>query len=269
MHGEKLKERRFKMKKYIFIVILLIGGVCSMVYLISKNREIYDYGIMYSWNNDIFESSNSLEILENNNIKVVYQFFNKDNFDYDLLKKYKDIEFYYLCGERDWIDDDISFIKEEIDYVYEVNKKESILKGIVFDVEPYVENKDNFDFKKYVRAFEKAYKYASSKGIKMIICIPTWFNTIDDELLEKLIFNSDGVSLMNYDTKYTLENIKEEVEYAKKYNKEINTIYELDFNKDYFKSMDEIKEDFSRIEKHYDYDELYIAYHYFSDLIDK
>lgn len=257
------------MKKYIFIVIILFVIVSCMILLLGIiKKDNVNYGIMYSWNNDIFDNSNSLEILENNNIKVVYQYFNKDNFDYSVLKNYKDIDFYYLCGERDWIDD-ISFVKNEIDYVYEVNKKDDILKGIVFDVEPYVENKDDFDFLKYVEIFEKAYKYASSKGIKMIICIPTWFNTIDEKLLEKLILNSDGVSLMNYDTKYTLENIEEEVEYARKYNKEINTIYELDFSKDYFKSMDEIKEDFSRIDKHYHYDKLSIAYHYFTDLIEK
>lgn len=257
------------MKKYICIVIILLGIVCSMICLLGKDmEEEKKYSVMYSWNNDIFEQSNSFELLEDNNIKVVYQFFNKD-FDYNLLDAFKDIDFYYLCGERDWIDDDISFIKKEIDYVYEVNKEENVLKGIVFDIEPYVDNKDNFDFKKYVRALQEAFKYAKGKDVKMIICIPTWFNTIDEELLEKLIFNSDGVSLMNYDTKYTLENIKEEVEYARKYNKEINTIYELDFNKDYFKSMNDIKKDFSKIEEYYQYDKLSISYHYFTNLIEK
>ena len=57
---------------------------------------------------------------------------------------------------------------------------------------------------------------------------------------------------MNYNIDKTVKNISFENKLSKKYDKKINTIYEINFDEDnYFSSWDEIKKDYKKLKNKY------------------
>ena len=69
--------------------------------------------------------------------------------------------------------------------------------------------------------------------------------------------------------------MKLEMEYAKELKKEITQIYQVDFNYDIeeeeekdgiFYSYKEMNDDFLKLKKEYNYDKLWIGYHYFDKM---
>ena len=102
------------------------------------------------------------------------------------------------------------------------------------------------------------------ENLELILAIPYWFDHISTDLLEELIQNTDGISVMNYIPDKTSENIKEEIQYAKKYQKQINTIYEIDKNNEI--TLKEIEKDYQEIKKENQLKSLGIAYHYYKTM---
>ena len=75
---------------------------------------------------------------------------------------------------------------------------------------------------------------------------------------------------MNYSIKYTEKNIETEIRLAKQNNKNINTIYEINFgNEGYFKNYDEINKDYKKIQDRYNYKKLKMAYHHYDTMKDE
>lgn len=62
--------------------------------------------------------------------------------------------------------------------------------------------------------------------------------------------------------------MENEIKFARKYNKNINTIYEVEFGikENTFSSYEEIDEDYKKIRAHYKYDKLKKAYHHLGDM---
>lgn len=264
------------MRKKIIIAVLIIGiliiGLC--INLRKKDGD----SILYSWSIGAVEDKNLFEIMKKHNIGTLYQDFTSKYLkekDDSFLKKAtnRNIEVYHLCGDPEWgLEKNASSMIAEIKKVIAFNETVDYkIKGIVFDVEPYQNAKDvknDFDFSLYVSNMKKAYQYAKNEHLKMVIVIPIWFDTIDKSKLEDLIKNGcDEVSLMNYNIKNTKKNMKTEIQYAKKYDKEINTIYEINFSdKNYFKSYEEIDLDFRQIKEKYSYSKLRKAYHHYTKM---
>ena len=119
-------------------------------------------------------------------------------------------------------------------------------------------------FKDYVEEIKKTYSYTQEENLELILAIPYWFDHISTDLLEELIQNTDGISVMNYIPDKTSENIKEEIQYAKKYQKQINTIYEIDKNNEI--TLKEIEKDYQEIKKENQLKTLGIAYHYYKTM---
>ena len=72
---------------------------------------------------------------------------------------------------------------------------------------------------------------------------------------------------MNYKISDTSEHIETEIKLAKKYNKKIDTIYEVEYGESgYFNSKDEIYEDYYKIKDYNEYKELGISFHYFDSM---
>lgn len=259
------------MKKRLLSVFLMILITITIV-LILKQKEA---NVLYSWSMDALEDPELITIIKKHHIKELYQDFSTEYLkkqDSTFLKTMSknNVNVYHLCGDPSWgLDKDATSMKQEIDKVVTYNKKNNdSLSGIVFDIEPYLHNKENFNFALYVEAMKEAYKYATSKNIYMVIAIPVWFDTINKELLESLIKDGcDEISIMNYSIKYTKENIIDEVKYAQKYKKNINTIYEIESKEqDYFKSYSEMDQDFKQIQKYYKDKTIKKAYHYYEKM---
>ncbi len=257
------------MKKKILSIVLI--GLCCLLMITSKKEE----NILYSWKMDALEDKELLDIIKKYNIKEIYQDFSTEYLtqnDSKFLKKMKEkgVKVYQLCGDPSWgLDKKATSMKREIDKVISYNKKnEEQIAGIVFDVEPYLHNEENFDFPLFTESMKEAYRYAKKQNLYLILALPVWLDSIDKNLLEDIIKEGcDEISLMNYNIKYTKENIETEIEYAKKYQKKVNTIYEVySEEQDYFKTDKEINQDFKKIRNHYHYDKLRKAYHYYEKM---
>ena len=259
------------MKKLI-IGLIVISSILIIILMFLNKKE--DKSILYSWSMETITDKELLTIIDKHDIDTLYQDFSteylslKDN-AFIIKMESNDVDVFHLCGEKEWgYEENAESLKKEIDKVLNYNKSNKYkIKGIVFDIEPYQNEKniENFDFSLYVSILKKAYAYANSNNLKMVIAIPIWFDSIDKKLLEELISDAcDEISLMSYNIKYTKEHMKEEIKLAKKYNKKINTIYEINFGEDnYFSNYREIEEDFNKIKNEYQYSNLKKAYHYY------
>lgn len=233
--------------------------------------------IVYSWKENAYQDvEKTKNILKEFSIKYLYQLFHEnffENINEKFLKEMLDcgITVYHLCGEREWgIEDNAKGMIKEIDKILNFNQKSKIpIQGIVFDVESYVGNRDNFDFKKYLDNMILSYNYAHKNNLYVVIAIPIWFDKINISYLETLISSAcDEVSLMNYTNNKTLINMENEINFAKKYDKNINTIYQVEFglSENTFSSYQEIDDDYKKISEHYKYDKLKKAYHHLEDM---
>jgi len=72
---------------------------------------------------------------------------------------------------------------------------------------------------------------------------------------------------MNYNINRTKENIEVELKLTHKYEKEIDTIYEIAYQEDgYFKEKEEIKQDFVQILNNEQKKQVNIAYHHYRSM---
>ncbi len=257
-------QKKHNIIKILFIVIIISLIITFVYFMLVKKEE----NILYSWSMDEVTNYNNLITLGKKfKIKTIYQEFSNsyltknDNTFLKQMEKNK-IDVYYLTGDPSY---DYNDIKEKIDllYNYNLNNKYKI-KGIVFDIEPYL-NKNFSNYIDFADNIELGYKYAKEKNIYYVIVIPYWLDKKDIKSLEKIIYNCDEISIMNYHIKNTINNIKEEMYYVKKYNKKINTIYEVNANNDNsFKTYNEINNDFIKMK--FKYWNIKKAYHHYSSM---
>lgn len=271
------------MKKKLIVsstfAIVLTLFIIAIVSFFKKDRFMAQ-GSMYSWDLEtIFADKEKFDrITSEYDIEFLYQDFSKeyletadDSFIEDMNER--GIKVYHLNGDPSWgADNGYKRIAKEIDLVANFNEKnDHKLEGIVLDIEPYAsETEEKFDrsaFKTYVEQIEKSYEYCKDKDLEFFLAIPYWFDSISKSMLEKLIKNSDGVSVMNYHIDDTIKDITTEIELAKKYGKKIDTIYEIKFDRrDRFPNREAILEDYKTLKEHFAYDLLRISYHHYEDI---
>lgn len=236
---------------------------------------------------ELKEVTNSLKI------NSFYQYVSRNNInnnkDLKNLVKYLDsinIDTYLLCGSPSYAyDDGLDKMKNIIDEVVKFNTENSKkINGIVFDVEFYLESNHYNDntkkecYKSYLNNMNNAYEYSRGKDIEFIIVIPYWLDTtFGYEELENLICSAcDSVEIMNYYKSKSIEHVENEINIARKYDKNIVTISELqeadgnsitDKITFYNDGLSKCKDDMENILNHYDYDKLGYAYHEYNSLI--
>lgn len=251
------------MKKILKVVITFF--IMSISFGCS-NKVVNDR-ILYSWHMENISDINLINTIKKLNINILYQDFSNDYLnsnDSIFLEEMEknNIKVYHLCGDPSWAVNGSNKIIKEIDKVINYNKKNKHrINGIVLDIESYI--LDSYNEDEYIKIIKNAYKYCKENNIYMVLCIPTWMKK---RTLEELISNSDEVSVMDYNIRKTILNIKEEVLVAKKYNKKINTVYEINFdNIKCFSSFNEIENDYQKIINNYDYP-ISIAFHHYNSI---
>ena len=271
-------------KKILLTLSIIILFGCNKEEEIIKKDLNYNRSL-YSWyfKNVLNDLDKFNTFIEGNKINRVYQkvsdtYLEKDDKETEKFIKDlndKKIEVYYLDGEPSWGEEDgYKSIIEVIDKVLEFNSTHnSKFNGLLLDIEPYTSEKiEHFEdehFEIYLKQIKKVYSYSKDKDIKILLAIPSWFDKENFDMFKELIKNCDGISVMNYDINNTVENIKNEYEYAYKYDKFIETIYEIGFEKDYtFNSFDEIEEDYKNIIYKYS-NYVGLSYHHYGDLLKK
>ena len=142
------------------------------------------------------------------------------------------MEFYFTEGRADC---NYEAIIHKLSYVSDFNNNNAHnikINGLVLDMEPWAEN-DSFDWlDDYLTAMQQVNAYCKQIGIKFNMCIPGWFDSYEPVITQKPNFYKevidlcDEVSIMNYVKTSCVEDISNEVEYAKSNNKTVISLSE-------------------------------------------
>ncbi len=132
----------------------------------------------------------------------------------------------------------------------------------------------------YVNVMKNCYNYSKEQNQKLVACIPTFYDKLNESCLEELIKDGcDYVQLMNYEKANMIENMSKEIEFAKKYKKHIETIAELQKPTEnhggiteeitFFKDgIEKCFQKFEEIDNYYNYTDLHFCYHYYNPVLE-
>ena len=268
----------------IGLIFLCTVGLYGCLSFNDKTLN-YDKSI-FSWDDlSVLEPKENLfDMMEKYEIKTVYQSFSSELPKNKISKFLKscskyNYQVYYLCGNpEDALDQDAEKMIEKIDEAATIKAYDNnnVLKGILFDIEPYLLDEWEIQSDKIMQQFadnlQIAYKKAKENKLEMIVCIPYYYDTKGfSDFLEKLIKDGcDGIAIMNYYQKNEYEHIKEEVELTKKYNKTCINIYEfqpsgkydlIDENTYYEEGIEKAEENFKVLRNKLDSNNLVLGFH--------
>ena len=261
---------------------------------------------IYSWDQNIMSDyymNDVLNTLKELKITDLYQSFNDNDFESTRTKNFinklaaNNINTYFLTGDAMWYKNPTE-IKTRIDLIADYNSKNTNkIEGIVLDIEPYgsAGYGDNISdgFTTYINTIEEISTYAKEKNVKVVNVIPNWYNkyTIEEKvddtfksqvmsLLERLIKAPDRTSIMTYNKEYMFVDMDEEIEIAKKNNKEIESLTEfnrldeasgINENLTYWVDNNPIGtclNNWNKISEKYNYENLGYSYHHLSVIME-
>lgn len=308
-----IKSKKLKIVAFIIVITAMgcidyskekedeVSDITSMVkfnnYSVQKNIRLLNnkdldckIGV-YSWHiTELLDETLMVADLCNNfKINEIFQEIPSNYLNDDLAKTInelqnnvpKEIEISYLCGDPSWYKDS-SYGKLKIDelvnynFNYGANYK---IEKIVFDIEPWVLGKSNWE-EDLLKTIQEIYYYANLKEITVLFTIPFWLDTSEDinnEIIYKeIIKNSHGIIVMNYNRYVYDEAIDNELCYAKENGKIIYSAAETqpptnaygvyDSTTYYNIGLDRLKSDWDYLKNKYQYSNLGFVYHDLSSL---
>lgn len=170
---------------------------------------------VFSWFQDqVDKRDETFQLLERHQIDRIYQLFKHDisveSAQYFLksAQAYKK-DVYLLAGEAEWA---LEKYRQEIGHYIEwAAQFNPLIRGIVLDIEPHTLEEFKANSKIIMKSFTEnlkyAYSLAKSYQLKVILCLPYYF--------DQLGFYAE------------VEHLRFEAKLSLKYNKPIQTIYEL------------------------------------------
>ena len=204
---------------------------------------------------------------------------------------------YDLKGQPEWYVEPEA-VTERIDELYAYNEahESGKIAGITLDIEPYVMDEFNeapiWGMERLADTFETIYAYAGEKGLKVVLAIPYWYDeytTSEEytakereraaEAFAKIVKNCDRISVMNYTRSNMTKHIKEEIELAEKFGKEIESAAEFSahpkkeqpWEDTFYYEKDPLTAAYSawkEIRAEYPYGKLRFAYHHLGMLLE-
>lgn len=280
-------EQSLPMSQSVTAQSLLDSETDMSMETVSVDEPVYDAGI-FSWENDAYEPENLASFyltISMLGIDEVYQDFSgaaaydesAADFAHEIFML--DVDLYMLTGNSEWTNDDsgapmISEIARAA--AFRAEWGDDALRGIVFDIEPYCSDRwDEGDQKElmenYVSGMRNAYNAAKNEGLRVILCVPTWYDKHYEEYFTQLIQYCDEISVMNYIRQDEYINMVGEVEHARTLDKYITCIlefqqpgkHELSDEKTYYNDgIDAAIASFEMLYRDFGYAKLKLAYHY-------
>lgn len=278
------------------LLILAVAGVLVWLWTKAQNH-IREKGFgLFVWEEEVIEEEQWEELasnIEQADVTILYQNFSKRNLNeakpapFVKMLYEKGVDVYALVGKAEWAyETDGEHLIKWIRRVAAYNVKQgtdSRIRGIMVDVEPYLleewdagEEARTELMRGYLDGIKKGYVYAKDHGLTYLVCIPTFYDATNDEILQELIAEGcDGVAVMNYNRQDEYGQICKEVDYAMASDKQVICIYELqpsgnhdleDINTYATVGLDALWESAGQLEEQFDYDKLRFAYHYYSPL---
>lgn len=288
--GHNFKRRKAGSRSLLFILIwaaagMLLGG-CEKKEAYSKEAVKTS---IFSWEEDYILPEQEEQVaaaMEALGCEAVYQEFPQD-MDEDIVTDYlkrrgdKKQDVYYLAGAAEWgLEKDAASMLEQVERVIQLNRKGgkgNRFCGIVWDVEPYLteewDTRQDEVMEQYIKNCKTAYTKASENDLRVIVCIPNFYDKkgYEDELADLVEHGLDALAVMNYNKSDEAGQIRTEVELAKAYDKGIIHIAELqrpgsheltEVNTYYHDGIDAVKESFEELKKEFNYPKLGFSWHY-------
>ena len=251
---------------------------------------------MFSWDEGVLEPEETQtlsDVAKKADVTTIYQQFSRECLegekcgDFVMKMEETGIEVLALMGKAEWAyERDAGTLIEEMRYVAEYNERHrdrGRIQGVMVDVEPYLLDEWDEGSEKrgelmagYVASMERACAYASEKGLKFLVCIPTFYDATNVDILERLIaYGCDGVAVMNYNRKDEYGQMAMEAGFAREYDKEIVCVYELqrpgkhqleEINTYANEGLEALRQSAWRLGRQFGYDRLRFAYHYYKPL---
>lgn len=281
----------FKVINKLFIIILM--GVGIFLVACSQQEAVQGTRAIFSWKkSEVFEGRTELFLtMKNLELNTLYQEFSKELREDDIIEflgdaAKKQIDVYLLAGSPEWaLEEDGESMYHQVERAIEINRgggKNQGVKGILFDVEPYLlEEWDKQESQKimdnFVKGMKIAYEKAQDSGLEVIICMPYFYDDLGvSKQLEALIEEGcDSVAIMNYYQGKEYEHIKTEASLAAKYGKKLINIYELqapgkyglkDKNTYYEEGIKSVEENFDSLQAAFDGQDISVALHEYKAL---
>lgn len=253
----------------------------------TADEPVYETG-MFSWENDAFEPEKlssfylAISLLD---IDEVYQDFSdktvydENAADFARELSLLEVDLYLLTGNSEWVNDgsgDPMIGEIERAAAFRETWGDEALTGIVFDIEPYGSDRWNDGdrielLENFISGMKKTYNAARDEGLRVILCVPTWYDKHYEEYFKQLVLYCDEISVMNYVREDEYVNMVGEVEYARALDKEITCIFEFqqpgvheltDETTYYHDGIDAAITSFENLYRDFRYAKLKFAYHY-------
>ncbi len=205
-------------------------------------EELFKLGAgVFSW--DHLPNIKDIQCMTDNRITEIYQYLRPEYTDQEMLDFLRSmsevgIEVYILDGEPEWsYEAEYQGMRRVLERVRNLNSQmdpEARIKGIIYDVEPYVLDKwhnipDQL-LEEYTNNIMNIRQECASDEdhLDICICIPySYDNMGHDKVMRKLLKESDQVFVLNYLKGMEIENIKREAALARYYGKRMVNVYEL------------------------------------------
>ena len=273
------------------------GALIAAILLFHTKKEsepLSGYG-MFSWHAEAIADAQAQDLdacMDKAGVTEIYQHFSNSTSEEEIVSfvermSKRNVAVYALIGEAEWAyEKERSQLLAQLKWISQYNegqKKSARIQGVMVDVEPYIlkewdegdEERDAL-MKGYVGGMEQAYGYASDQKLELLVCIPTFYDVTNEELLEQLVAQAcDGIAVMNYNRTDEYGQIAKEVGFAREYGKEVLCIYELqksgvhdleEINTYAEKGLDALWESADRLKRQFGYERLRFAYHYYEPL---
>lgn len=291
---EYLKVQTDMLRKRGIFLLLICLGLTGLWGCGCSEKEKWEDSI-FSWNGGMLLKDQEDKVqyaMDKLGCRAIYQEIPHDAEDEVVLdflarRSAKGQQVYYLAGQAEWgLEKDAESMKAVVRTVVDWNKaagENQGFEGIVWDVEPYL--LDEWDEDKewvmntYVANCITAFGEAAAEGLKVITCIPNFYDrSATQKGLEALIKSGcDAIAVMNYNKSDESGQIEEETRLVKKYGKGILNIAELqkpgyhdltEINTYYYDGIEAVKESFAGLKERFDYSGMGFSWHYLDPVLE-
>lgn len=241
--------------------------------------------------NDRAQRDTLWRVMEQYNLRELYQYIPSDLPSEVLSSFFAEaeehrIKVYLLTGDPTWARDETGeALVNAVRQAASVRRRMggSALKGVMMDVEPYLlpewEEEAESLMDSYVSAMKAARKQAEEDDLFLYACIPYYYDSEGltfylNALMEQ---GCHGIAVMNYYRENETKHLRYEWQQAKRLNKPIVNVYELqapgihdlsEINTYHEAGMAGIEKSFRNIQKSLPYDNLAFAVHDYKALLE-
>lgn len=287
------------MKKRMIALLIFLAAVLAVIGIIFTSRKNVQENLIYgifSWGAEAMEKGERVDwdrCLRASSIQEIYQeipmeLLKEKNTEYFIeYMNNENVKVYALVGEASWgRNSEGSELIRQMKSIAEYNASvgtDAQISGVMVDVEPYLleewdkeeESREQL-MNQYYSGIRNAYKCAGEYGMQFLVCIPTFYDVTNADILEKLASRAcDGLAVMNYNREDEYGQIEAEAELAQKYEKRLICIYELqeagkhdlqEINTYAGEGLKKLWASAEGLKEKINYDGLTFAYHYYEPL---